>query len=283
VSYPVARQIGSCGQVAPGFEIRITADGEVLVRGQTVMREYWRRPAETQQVLDAEGWLHTGDVGYLDEAGFLYLTGHKQELLVLSTGRKVNPVQLETALTDNPFVAQAAVFGEGCPYVSAVLVPDLEALTGYFQEQERPFETAEVAGSAATSLKWFWPGDDELSQLLMTTAHPVVKQVLDEVVAVVNQQLDSWEHIIHYSLLDQACSKAANELAQLKTKGRTHLTAHYTPVIESMYPLSLPDEERQTTQVQVSPERLHDLLEKERILDAWLADANDKKCLVTLA
>ena len=100
VSLPNTRRLGSCGRIAPGFEIRLDSDGEVLVRGETVLREYWQRPTETQQPLDADGWLHSGDLGRFDQDGYLYITGRKQHTLVLSTGQKIAPVSIENALAE---------------------------------------------------------------------------------------------------------------------------------------------------------------------------------------
>jgi long-chain acyl-CoA synthetase len=275
VSRRQARRDDSCGRVAPGFEISIAPDGEVLVRGETVMREYWRRPADTAQVLDADGWLHTGDLGRLDDEGYLYLTGHKQSPLVLSTGRKINPEIIEAALMSSPFIAQAVVFGDGRPYISALIVPSLEALSSSFQEGE-PNQAATLPDDddhQSTTLSWFWPQDEENCEPVITRAHPTVKHLLDKVISEVNSRLDQWEEIGVYSLLDQAGSRAANELAEFRQQGRAALAAHYAAHIEPMYPAGPQLQERKVTQVQVSPERLRDLLEKENILDAWMADA----------
>lgn len=275
VSRPEARRDGSCGQAAPGFQIRIAGDGEVLVQGETVMRQYWRHPAETQQALDPDGWLHTGDLGYLDQDGYLFLTGNKGSPMVLSTGRRIMPAAIENALTASPFIAQAVVFGEGRPYVSALIVPDLEAIVNHFQTEAPHSYTDVVADSASISLKWFWPREDEDREPMTTTAHPIVKRLLDQTVEAVNHQLDRWEQIQTYCLLDQAASRSAGELSELMKQGRQQVAERYAAQIEAMYPGGphLDPEGKKVTQVQVSPERMRELLEKEHILDAWLADA----------
>ncbi len=264
------RRLGSCGRVASGFEICIAGDGEVLVRGDTMMVEYWSGSGEMSQRIDAQGWLHTGDLGYFDQDGYLYLSGRKQPFMVLSTGRKIVPAHLEEALMASPLISHAVVFGEGRPYVSALIVPDVEVMVNYFQQQEigEPIKAAD-----ANPLQWIWPRDGEGSRPLITTAHPVVKTLLDKAIAEVNRQLDRWEHIKRYSLIDQAHSETANELAELVAAGRHLVAERYARQIKEMYPQGPQVARKEVTHVGVSPERMRELLEKESILDAWLADA----------
>lgn len=245
-----ARRAGAVGRVAPGFELRIGPDNEILIRSETLMREYWCCPEETSEAFDVDGWLRTDDVGYIDEDGYLYITGRRQHLIVLSTGRKIAPTLIENALTASPFISQAAVFGEGKPYVSAMILPNLEALAAHFQTQ-----------------------DAAADEPVLTTVHPKVKELLDKVIGEINSQLDSWEEIKEYSLLDQALSKDAGELTASMKISRHVVAERYASQIQSMYPLKVHLEEREVTEVQIDPERLRELLEKESILDAWMADA----------
>ena len=245
-----AHHHGSCGQITPGFEVRIAPDDEVMVRGKPLMREYWQQPVETAKAFDSDGWLHTGDSGYLDETGYLHITGRKQHLIVLSTGRKIAPAAIESALTASPFITQAAIFGEGKPYVSAMILPDLDILAAHFAAQE---------------------GDQD--EPVTTTAHPKVKALLDEVMGEVNSQLDRWEQVREYSLLEQPLSTETGELTSSARISRHVVAERYATQIEAMYPMTLKFDEKAVTEVQVNPERLRELLEKESILDAWLADA----------
>jgi long-chain acyl-CoA synthetase len=271
-SRPDARRDGSCGQTVAGYEIRIAEDGEVLVRGNTVMREYWQNPAATARALDEEGWLHTGDFGRLDEDNFLYLTGHRLPRLALSTGRKVQAEAIEAALSESPFIDQAVILGEGRSYISAIIVPDLEALGRHFQVDEPDGEMTNPT-EVDTALKWFWPPDIDDGQPMTTGVHPTLKRLLDKVVADVNQTLDQWEQIQAYCLLDQANSKAAYDLAAYREAGPHVAADRFAPLLKAIYPMRPGVDDKKMTHVQVSPERLRDLLEKESILDAWLADA----------
>jgi long-chain acyl-CoA synthetase len=269
-----ARKRGSCGQTAAGFQISIAEDGEVLVKGPTVMQGYWQRPDDTRQVIDGAGWLHTGDLGYLDEDGYLYLAGRKRAEIVLSTGQKVVPTRIEQALTNSPYIAAAAVFGEGRSHISALIVPDLEALTGSFElDQGGGYTSVETAPGSSISLKWYWQQESDQPVVKVTTAHPEVKQLLDREVGEANLQLGRWERIEVYSLLEEATSPATNQFVELTPAGRRRLAERYASEIEAMYPQLRQIDSAEITQVELSPERLRDLLEKENILDAWLADA----------
>jgi long-chain acyl-CoA synthetase len=129
ITFPRLKEIrlGSCGQVLDGCEVRIGEGGEILARGPNVMLGYYGRPAETAEIL-RDGWLHTGDLGRLDEQGYLYVTGRLKEILVLASGKKVNPGAIEAALeAASPAVREAGVFLDG-DALHAVIVPNWEAL-----------------------------------------------------------------------------------------------------------------------------------------------------------
>ncbi|UCC88866.1 MAG: AMP-binding protein [Anaerolineales bacterium] len=250
VNRPGSRRARSCGQVAPGFQVRIDEDGEVLVRGETVMREYWGQPQETRQAVDSDGWLHTGDLGRFDRDGYLYLTGRKQSLIVLSTGRKVVPTSIERALMASPLIDQAAVFGDGQFYISALIVPNLEGVAARLGESGH--------------------GPADLATL---PTSPWVRKLLDQVVLEVNSQLARWEWIRGYSILDQPLFETVDELSPKTDIDRQAIAEQYAAQIESMYPMPVRLAEKAVTQVQVEPEHLRELLEKQDILDAWMEDA----------
>lgn len=122
LSTPENRRRGSVGRPIDGVEVRIAHDGEILTRGPHVMHGYYHNHESTQEVLTS-GWLATGDLGRLDDDGFLYVTGRKKELIVLSSGKNVAPVYLEGLLTAHPAIAQAMVYGDGRGYLTALIVP----------------------------------------------------------------------------------------------------------------------------------------------------------------
>jgi long-chain acyl-CoA synthetase len=132
---PDAFRFGTVGLPLPGVEVRIASDGEVLLRGPSVFRGYLNRPDETAKTVDAEGWVHTGDVGELDAAGFLRLTDRKKNLLATAGGKKVAPARIES-LVDEPLVASLVVVGDGRSYVAALVALDAEAASVAAQEVE---------------------------------------------------------------------------------------------------------------------------------------------------
>ena len=122
-----AYKLGTVGQAIPGVEIRIADDGEVLTRGPHVMAGYWKDADATARTI-VNGWLHTGDLGRLDEEGFLTITGRKKDLIITSGGKNISPSELEQLLTSDPLVDQAVVYGDGKPFPTALVVPNLGAL-----------------------------------------------------------------------------------------------------------------------------------------------------------
>lgn len=119
---------GSVGPPLPGIQVRIGADDELLARGPSLMQGYWHDPEATRAVIDKEGWLHTGDQAHIGPRGHITITGRIKDVLVLSTGEKVSPADLEQALAASPLVEQVIVIGDGRPYLSALVVPKPQVL-----------------------------------------------------------------------------------------------------------------------------------------------------------
>ncbi|MGV6858712.1 MAG: AMP-dependent synthetase/ligase [bacterium] len=127
----------SIGQPLPGVEVRVGEDDELLARGDNVMHGYWKQPEKTREVIDAEGWLHTGDQARIDEEGFIFITGRLKDIIVLSTGEKVPPVDMESAITRDPLFDQALVIGEGQPFLAALVVLNEEVAKASLGEGDR--------------------------------------------------------------------------------------------------------------------------------------------------
>jgi long-chain acyl-CoA synthetase len=127
VNRPGEVKFGTVGRPIPGAEIRIADDGEILVRSETVFQGYHCDPDATREALSPDGWLRTGDLGELDEDGFLVVTGRKKDVLVTAVGKKVSPQRIEEALCAMPPISQALVIGDGRPYVAALLTLEEEA------------------------------------------------------------------------------------------------------------------------------------------------------------
>jgi long-chain acyl-CoA synthetase len=138
VNRPARNKIGTVGLPLPGVAIKIADDGEILLRGPNVFPGYWHNQAASAEVLDADGWLHSGDTGSLDDEGFLRVVGRKKELIVTAGGKNVAPAVLEDRLRANPLISQAVVVGDGRPYIACLITLDEEGLDFWRQQHGRP-------------------------------------------------------------------------------------------------------------------------------------------------
>jgi long-chain acyl-CoA synthetase len=141
VNRPNSNKIGTVGQVVPGDAIRIADDGEVLIKGPTVFPSYWQNPEATAEALTEDGWLQTGDVGELDDEGFLRITGRKKEMIVTAGGKNVSPAVLEDRLRGHALISQCMVVGDGRPYVAVLITLDEEALGPWMKQHSVPADT----------------------------------------------------------------------------------------------------------------------------------------------
>lgn len=121
-------KFGTVGLPLPGIEVKLGADKEILVKGDCVMKGYYNNPEATNEVIDSEGWLHTGDQGYIDSDGYLTIIGRSKEVIILSTGKNINPVNIEQALNINKYITQSMVYGNKQKKLSAIIVPDFAEL-----------------------------------------------------------------------------------------------------------------------------------------------------------
>jgi long-chain acyl-CoA synthetase len=147
VNPPWRIKIDTVGPPLDGVDVRIAEDGEILVRGDNVMKGYWNDPETTARTVKGE-WLHTGDVGELDRDGYLRITDRKRDFIKNAGGDMVSPARIEGALTLYPEIAQTMVFGDRRPYLVAVIVPDAEFLAGYAKDNNLPNDLAALAGDA---------------------------------------------------------------------------------------------------------------------------------------
>jgi long-chain acyl-CoA synthetase len=209
VNRPDALKVGTVGQPLPGTEVRVAEDGELVFRGGQVFAGYWRNEEATAAVLDRDGWLHTGDVGEIDEEGFVRITGRMKEILVTAGGKNVAPSVLEDRVRAHALVSQCLVVGDGQPFIAALITLDPETfpdwaaahgksgdLTEHLddpdlrQEIQDAIDEANAAVSRAESIRKFviLPGDwtEESGQLtpsLKLKRNVVVREHKDEIAA----------------------------------------------------------------------------------------------------
>lgn len=205
-------KLGTVGPPFPGVEVRIAPDGEVLTRGRHVMKGYWKKPEATAAVLDAQGWLATGDIGELDSDGFLRITDRKKDLLVTAGGKNVAPQPIEGQLTASPLVENAVLFGDRKPYIVAFIVPAFEALEAWASRQGIP-----VSDRAAL------------------LGRPEVVAAYQEVVDAVNAGLARFEAVKKFRLVAEPFTIADGHLTPtLKVKRRV-IAERYATVLAEMY------------------------------------------------
>jgi long-chain acyl-CoA synthetase len=209
---PEDNRVGSVGLPFPGIELLIAGDGEILVRGQNVMRGYYNHPEATVEAIK-DGWFHTGDVGRLDEGGHLYLTDRKKDLFKLSNGKYVAPQLVESLILQSEFVSQVVVLGAGRKQPAALIVPDWEAL----------LEAVSAVDSNAPK------SHRELSQ------HPAAIKLVQRDVAAMTRELNDYERVKRIALLHADFTIDGGELTPtLKVKRRV-IDEKYHDLIDELY------------------------------------------------
>lgn len=143
VNGPGHVRLGSVGVAIPETEFKIAEDGEILVKGPQVMQGYYKSPEMTREVIDEEGFLHTGDIGHFDDDGFLYITDRKKNILVTAGGKNVAPQPIEEALKLSPYIAESVLIGDRRQFISALIVLDQVAVKKWADENKIPFEPYE--------------------------------------------------------------------------------------------------------------------------------------------
>jgi long-chain acyl-CoA synthetase len=145
VNTPEAHKVGTVGRPLPGTAVRVADDGELMCRGGQIFAGYWNDETATAEVLERDGWLHTGDVGEVDDEGFVRITGRKREILVTAGGKNVAPAVLEDRLRAHPLVSQCLVVGDGQPFIAALVTLDPEAAAEWAAAHNRSRLVADLA------------------------------------------------------------------------------------------------------------------------------------------
>jgi long-chain acyl-CoA synthetase len=206
-------KLGTVGKVIDGVEIEIANDGEICCRGHNVMTGYYKSPALTREVIDADGWFHTGDVGHTDDEGFLMITDRKKEIFKLSNGKFVAPQPIENRLKESPFIDQVMVLGEHQKFASALVVPDFNFLRSW------------------CSSRGLLNGKDNHALICV----PEVLSAFNKEINSVNQTLSEWEKVSRIRIVPDEWSPQTGELsASLKLK-RKFLEVKYKELLDTIY------------------------------------------------
>jgi long-chain acyl-CoA synthetase len=153
VNRPDELKVGTVGKPLPGTSVRIADDGEVMLLGPHIFTGYWNNEQATAEAIEPDGWFHTGDIGVIDDDGFLRITGRKKELLVTAGGKNVAPAVLEDRLRAHALVSQCMVVGDAKPFIAALVTLDAESLPAWLEQQGRPADTpvGQLAGDPAVT------------------------------------------------------------------------------------------------------------------------------------
>lgn len=204
-------RIGTAGPPLPGVSVAIADDGEILVRGDNVCRGYFRDERATRELIDDDGWLHSGDVGELDEMGYLKVTGRKKEILITAHGKNIAPLDIETELGLDPLIGHAVVIGDNRRYLTALVTLDAEALAHWARERGKTTTFEEL------------------------TRDPELRGAVSATIERVNAKRSRVENIRKYRVLPQELTVTGGELTPtLKVKRRV-VAEKYAPLIEEMY------------------------------------------------
>lgn len=205
-------RFGTVGPALPGVEVRIADDGEILMRGANVMREYFGKPDATREVIDEQGWFHSGDIGVIEPGGFLRITDRKKDIIVTAGGKNIAPQNIEGAIkTKCSLISQVVVHGDKRPYLVALITLAEENLVPWARERG-------IAGSYA-----------EL------TKRPEVRVAIDQAVGEVNAKLASYESIKKFQLLECDFSQQAGELTPTLKVKRKFASEKYAALIQGLY------------------------------------------------
>jgi long-chain acyl-CoA synthetase len=205
--------IGAVGPVIPGVEVKLAADGEILTRSPSVMQGYYNRPDLTAEVIDADGWMHTGDIGEFVQGKFLKITDRKKEMFKTSNGKYVAPQPLESKLAESPLVEQCMVVGEGQKFAAALLVPAFEELRAWAKNRGIPTDLSDAA----------------------LAAHAQVQQLYEELMQRSNAAFAQWEQIKKVSLLPVLWSVESGELTPTMKVKRKIIAQNNQQRIEEFY------------------------------------------------
>jgi long-chain acyl-CoA synthetase len=206
-------KIGTVGPPLPGIEVRIAADGEILARGPIVTQGYLRRPEATAEAIDADGWLHTGDLGVMDDDGYVRIVGRKKELIITAGGKNLSPNNIEETIKQtSPLIAQLCAVGDERPYISALVVLDAEVLPTWCASKGIGFSSVAEAAE-----------------------HPEVIAEVQRAIDAGNEHLARVEQVRRWAIVPSEWTAESEELTPSLKLKRSVIHTKYADVIDGLY------------------------------------------------
>ncbi|OPZ60546.1 MAG: Long-chain-fatty-acid--CoA ligase FadD15 [Deltaproteobacteria bacterium ADurb.Bin510] len=208
---PSGFRFGSVGRPILGCTIRIAPGGEILAKGLNIMQGYNNKPADTAATI-TDGWFHTGDIGYLDHEGFLYITGRIKELIITAQGKNIAPLRIETLIGQDHYIEQIALIGDKRPYLTALIVPAFEALADWARQNDITF--------------------DSRTELLHD---PRIVEFYKNRIATASTELADYEKVKRFTLMEHEFTQEAGELTPTLKIKRHIISERYADRIDAMY------------------------------------------------
>ena len=203
---------GTVGKAIPGAEVRIAPDGEIQYRAGNVFQGYWNKPDKTAETITPDGWLKTGDVGRLDNEGYLTITGRIKDIIITAGGKNITPAEIENRLKFSPYVSDAVVIGDKRKYLTCLIMIDQENVEKFAQSKRVPF-----------------------SDFKSLCAAPEVKQLIGQVVEETNREFARVEQIKDFRLIDILLTAEDDELTATMKLKRSFVEKKHKALIDSMY------------------------------------------------
>jgi len=205
-------RFGSVGRIFPGSEVKLAEDGEILYRGPASCLGYFKDKEATRELIDDEGWLHTGDVGRFDGDGYLYITDRKKDIMITSGGKNVTPQNIENLLKTSKYISHACVFGDGRKYLAALVTLDEDEALKYARDHKIIFR--------------------DLRDL---TKKPEIVKLIANVVKEKNDKLHRVEQIKKFRILEEELDQDEGEITPTMKVKRKIMYERYKDLVESMY------------------------------------------------
>jgi len=209
---PDDRDVGTVGLPLKGVDVKISASGELLVKGPTVMSGYYNKPEQTAEVFDSEGWFRTGDLAAWTDNGKIKILGRLKDIIVMANGKNISPQKIESRLKSTGYIESACIAGDEKKYLSAIIVPDFEAISDYAKAREIHFTNE-----------------------LDLVAHPAVVAMIRKEVFEVNRTLEPYEAIKRYHIMDRKFTVETGELTPTLKIKRELILRKYKSIFNSLY------------------------------------------------
>jgi long-chain acyl-CoA synthetase len=203
---------GSIGKVVPGGEVRIAPDGEILYRGANVFKGYWNKPEKTAETVTEDGWLKTGDVGRIDNQGFLTITGRAKDIIITAGGKNITPAEIENRLKFSPYISDAVIIGDKRKFLSCLVMIDQENVEKFAQDNKVPF-----------------------SDFRSLCAAREVRDLIGGVIEETNREFARVEQIKDFRLIDVLLTAEDEELTATMKLKRSFVETKHKKLIDEMY------------------------------------------------